>query len=111
MNRTKLTQRLASFGAIALLVAAMGGTWSVASAAPPGDRSSVVAAAAHPGDLPDAPRAPKSSRKEMTGKLNLNTATEEQLMLLPSVGPAKADRIVAWRKKNGASSASPICAA
>jgi competence protein ComEA len=22
-------------------------------------------------------------------------------MLLPSVGPAKADRIVAWRKKNG----------
>jgi len=102
MNRTKLTQRLASFGAIAVLVAAMGGTWSVASAAPPGAGSSVVAVAAHPGDLPDAPRAPKTSRKEMTGKLNLNTATEDQLMLLPSVGPAKADRIVAWRKKNGA---------
>ena len=39
--------------------------------------------------------------KELTGKVNLNTATEDQLMLLPSVGPAKADRIVAWRKKNG----------
>jgi len=110
MTRTKLTQWLASFGAVALLVAAMGGTWSVASAAPPGASSSsgssgssaVVALAAHPGDLPDASRAPKTSRKEMTGKLNLNTATEDQLMLLPSVGPAKADRIVAWRKKNGA---------
>ena len=28
--------------------------------------------------------------------------TEEQLMLLPTVGPAKAERIVAWRKRNGA---------
>jgi competence protein ComEA len=102
MNRTKLTQRLASIGAIALLVAAMGGTWSVASAGPPGTSSSVVGLAVHPSDLPDAPRAPKTSRKEMTGKINLNTATEDQLMLLPSVGPAKADRIVAWRKKNGA---------
>ncbi|HSR99290.1 MAG TPA: helix-hairpin-helix domain-containing protein [Kofleriaceae bacterium] len=36
------------------------------------------------------------------GKLNLNTANEEQLMLLPTVGPAKAERIVTWRKKNGA---------
>ena len=33
--------------------------------------------------------------------LNLNTASEDQLMLLPTVGPAKADRIVVWRKKNG----------
>ena len=45
--------------------------------------------------------AKKSSRKELTGKLNLNTAPEDQLMLLPAVGPAKAERIVAWRKKNG----------
>jgi len=43
----------------------------------------------------------KSNRKELAGKLNLNTATEEQLMLLPSVGPSKAERIVVWRKKNG----------
>jgi len=99
MTRSKLTHWLTSFGAIALLLAAMGGTWSVASAAPPGG-GAVVPLAAHADDLPDA-RAPKTSRKELTGKLNLNTATEDQLMLLPSVGPAKADRIVAWRKKNG----------
>jgi competence protein ComEA len=38
---------------------------------------------------------------EITGKLNLNTATEEQLMLLPTVGPSEAERILDWRKKNG----------
>ena len=37
----------------------------------------------------------------LTGKLNLNTATEEQLMMLPTVGPAKAERITKWRKMNG----------
>jgi len=57
---------------------------SDASAAEPGERGS-----ARPG------------RKEITGKINLNTATEEQLMLLPTVGPSKAERIVTWRKKNG----------
>jgi competence protein ComEA len=92
---SKLTTRFASVAAVALLVAAMGGTWTSASAAPP----AVIAATAQP----DAPEhvAKKSTRKEMTGKVNLNTASEEQLMMLPSVGPAKADRIVAWRKKNG----------
>lgn len=45
--------------------------------------------------------AKKSNRKELAGKLNLNAATEEQLMVLPTVGPSKAERIVTWRKKNG----------
>lgn len=40
-------------------------------------------------------------KKTPSGRINLNTATEEQLMLLPTVGPSKAERIVAWRKKNG----------
>src|SRR4051812_13359143 len=111
MTRTKLTHSLASLAAIALLVAAMGGTWSIAAASPgspasaPGSPATtpgnvIVPLAVHPSDVPDS-RTPKSSHKELTGKVNLNTATEDQLMLLPSVGPAKADRIVAWRKKNG----------
>jgi competence ComEA-like helix-hairpin-helix protein len=37
---------------------------------------------------------------EVTGVVNLNEATEEQLMLLPSVGPLEAERIVAWRTKH-----------
>ena len=54
-----------------------------------------------PTDDVEEPPAKKSSHKQLSGKLNLNTANEEQLMLLPTVGPAKADRIVGWRKKNG----------
>jgi competence protein ComEA len=119
MTRTNLTRslatRLASLAGIALLVAAMGGSWAPASAAPPGAPSASWSATAPPGAKPPArpanaapdaadpaPHASKSNRKELTGKLNLNTATEDQLMLLPTVGPAKAERIVAWRKKNGA---------
>lgn len=94
---SKLTRRIASLAAVVTLVAAMGGTWS-ASAAP---IVAPAAASAHPpGDDAEHP-AKKSARKELAGKLNLNTATEDQLMMLPTVGPAKAERIVAWRKKSG----------
>ena len=34
-------------------------------------------------------------------KVNINTATTEQLMLLPRVGPSVAGRIVDFRDKNG----------
>ncbi|HWO21204.1 MAG TPA: helix-hairpin-helix domain-containing protein [Kofleriaceae bacterium] len=77
------------------------------SAAAASSAASEPASSASAADEPaeDAPsgkrRGARSSRKELTGKLNLNTATEEQLMLLPTVGPSKAERIVTWRKKNG----------
>ena len=38
---------------------------------------------------------------EQTGKVNLNTATMEQLETLPRVGPALAQRILDWREANG----------
>ncbi|HTR51144.1 MAG TPA: helix-hairpin-helix domain-containing protein [Kofleriaceae bacterium] len=93
---SKLTRRLGALGAVALLAAAMGGSWTAASAAP---ASSVVTSPV--AASPPASAAKKSAHKELSGKLNLNTATEDQLMLLPSVGPSKAERVVAWRKKNG----------
>ena len=80
----------------------MGGTWQFAADAnaSPG---SPTAIAASPGVVPlDDFGRPRAAKKEPSGKLNLNTATEEQLMLLPTVGPSKAERIVTWRKKNGA---------
>ena len=36
-----------------------------------------------------------------TGKVNLNTATAEQLTALPGVGPKLAARIVEYRQKSG----------
>lgn len=112
---SNLTRPLTALAGVALLVAAMGGTWSRSAAASPpapaAASTSSGAAQQKPVTRPtggpaadgeaDEPPAKKSNRKELTGKLNLNTANEDQLMLLPTVGPAKAERIVTWRKKNG----------
>ena len=104
---SKLVRRLSPVFAVALLVAAMGGTWSTAALAAPTVQQAITkpsAAPAKPGNDAsgaDEPPAKKSGRKQITGKLNLNTANEEQLQLLPTVGPAKAERIIAWRAKNG----------
>jgi competence protein ComEA len=79
MTISKLSRRLASFAGIAMLVTACCG-------------AAVGAAAAERVQLPP---------QEIIGTLNLNSATLEQLMLLPTVGPVEAERIVAWRRKNG----------
>ncbi|HSS49096.1 MAG TPA: helix-hairpin-helix domain-containing protein [Thermoanaerobaculia bacterium] len=43
------------------------------------------------------PEAPK----EVTKKVNINSADSSQLSMLPRVGPSVADRIVDYRKDNG----------
>jgi competence protein ComEA len=131
LSISNLFRRVAPFLALGALILSMGGTWATAqpaaksspraavsasaagaTAAPAAGsaRSARAAAAASdsqaadepPEDAPGGKRGGKrAARKELTGKLNLNTATEEQLMLLPTVGPSKAERIVTWRKKNG----------
>ncbi len=88
-------------GAVAL-VTAMGGSWSTstAAAAPPVAAKAVTRPLQTTAAIDeDAP--PKKTKKNLGGKLNLNVATAEQLMMLPTVGPSKAERIVEWRKKNG----------
>jgi len=42
-----------------------------------------------------------AAEKAPTGKINLNTATAEQLGALPGVGPKLAARIVEHRQKEG----------
>lgn len=107
---SKLSRQLAPLVAVAMLFAAMGGTWSrIADAAPAGSqpppaaKARATVAASPPSDPRHEREDPPSrkSKKELAGKLNLNTANEDQLMQLPSIGPAKAERIVAWRQKNG----------
>ena len=96
-----LAKHLTTLAALALLLVAMGGTWQTARAAPGSVALQTKSALPMPGDDLDRPPAKKSAHKDLAGKLNLNTATEDQLMLLPTVGPSKAERIVTWRKKNG----------
>ncbi len=126
LSISKLFRRIAPVVALSALVVSMDGTWATAqpattpaprtlasSASPASSTSSTSGAASTAGRArsgassapesePAGERKPgRAARKELTGKLNLNTATEEQLMLLPTVGASKAERIVAWRKKNG----------
>ena len=35
------------------------------------------------------------------GKININSATREELQQIPGIGPHTADKIVSWRKENG----------
>ena len=51
------------------------------------------------GEVPAAAGAPGVSAD---GKVNINTADEAALDTLPGVGPATAQRIIAWREANGA---------
>lgn len=104
--KTRLTSKLGSHAlhvlAAAAVILSMNGTWQFAADAnaAPGPTTSTVSSTASVASA-DADAMPRTAKKQVSGKLNLNTATEEQLMLLPTVGPAKAERVVTWRKKNG----------
>ena len=42
-----------------------------------------------------------NSQAVLEGKLNINTATKQQLMLLPGIGSQKAESIIEYRKVHG----------
>lgn len=43
----------------------------------------------------------KAAASQLRGVLNINNASAKELSLLPGVGPAKADRVVDYRKRHG----------
>jgi comEA protein len=46
-------------------------------------------------------KAEKTDKAVVSGKLNINTATAEQIEMLPGVGAAKAKAIIDYRTTNG----------
>lgn len=56
-----------------------------------------------PGTAAPPGAAPRSSTSSgsVSGRLDLNSATAEQLDALPGVGPVTAQRIIAWRTEHG----------
>lgn len=108
-------RRIAAIVALCALVATVTATWlhsAPADARPASAKAKAPVQAAAPdadadadeGDKPaKKPKAAKKSKGKqvLAGKLNLNTATADQLQLLPGVGAEKAERVVTWRQKNG----------
>jgi len=50
---------------------------------------------------PGRAEAKADAPKEVTKRVNINSADSSQLSMLPRVGPSVADRIVDYRKDNG----------
>jgi competence protein ComEA len=55
--------------------------------------------------VPEIGAAPAAAAGTVGGKVNINTADSTTLETLPRVGPAMAERIIAWRTANGRFSA------
>ena len=52
-----------------------------------------------------APEYERITKKALTRTININVASLEELQILPRIGPATAQKIIAFRKKNGPFSA------
>ncbi len=100
---TNTFRRLLSLSAFAVLLAAF--SLAFAEAAP--KQRHLEMNQARPANQLKAPTSVKlnaaatSKQGGLSGTLNLNTASELELVKLPGVGPKKAARIVAWRVKHG----------
>ena len=55
----------------------------------------------HSQGFADPQRTSSAERLSLTGNININTATVDELDTLPGVGPAIAKRIIEYREKNG----------
>ncbi len=64
-------------------------------------RASVLALVAALGVLLAAPSILAAGEEGLSGVVNVNTATAEELQLLPGIGEARAKAVIELRKRNG----------
>jgi len=64
-------------------------------------RASVLALVAALGVLLAAPPTLAAGETGLSGVVNINTATAEELQLLPGIGEARARAVIELRKRNG----------
>lgn len=101
-------RHVVGLGALALLVVSVSVTCM--KSAPAGadvQAPEPIASAQPPTSPPPAQAKPCPNRRAtpkvptmLGGTVNLNTASESQLLLLPGVGPSKARRILRWRARH-----------
>ncbi len=68
---------------------------------PPDARTDPVKVPVPPPPRPRQTKRPCKTAKpaRVVGKLNINTATRAELLLLPGIGPSKAERILSYRAR------------
>jgi competence protein ComEA len=102
------TDRPAKWAAVVVLGAAsiFGMAWSIVGRVPREDapRSTPTASVSTPQPralVPGLPPPQEHGAPAVAGLIDLNTATEAELELLPAIGPALARRIVEFRGAHG----------
>jgi comEA protein len=104
--RASFLRRALTLAALAVFVAAVAVTLTTPATAEAENRplasDKVAASKKRAGkNEKQKPRKTPRSGKILVGVLNINTASEDQLQMLPGIGPAKAERVVAYRTKRG----------